>query len=141
MPVNENESREKIKELLHKCNKALFFHSGSGAQQTKALMMLLDGPMSQKDLQEKLGIQPASISELISKLESKRFLVRERSETDRRMVMVKITEDGIRSAKKRSEDNIRDDIEICLDPVEQEQLIVLLDKLYQGFTEERNEKE
>lgn len=125
--------------LLHKCNKVMYFTSRNGMQQTEILRMLKDGPLSQKDIQESLGVQPATVSELISKLESKEFVNRERSETDKRVVMLTITELGKKALEKRIRETSADKVEICLDEEEQKELIVLLDKLNEGFEKSSEE--
>lgn len=53
------------------------------------------GPMSQKDIQETLQIQAGSVSELISKLERKGFLVRKQDEQDKRKVLISLTQTGL----------------------------------------------
>ena len=127
------ENRRKIGTLLHKCGRTMFFHSKKAVQQTEVLKLLKDGPISQKDIQERLGVQPATVSELISKLETKGLVTRERSETDRRVVVLSLTEAGKHSVNKRENEQVEKEIVICLDEQEQEQLIALLEKLNEGF--------
>ena len=50
--------------------------------------------MTQKALQEKLGIRSGSVSELVGKLEAKHLLLREKDPADRRKVVLKLTEEG-----------------------------------------------
>lgn len=50
--------------------------------------------MSQKDIQNQLGIRAASVSELVSKLDSRGLVVKERSEEDRRAFNIVLTEAG-----------------------------------------------
>lgn len=135
MTKNTGESNsDKLRRLLHNCNKYVFFHVGNGAQQNKAISILLDGPISQKELQEKLGVQPASVSELISKLETKGLVERTRSETDRRVVMLTLTEKGMKREKTTDEIRSTEELFSCLDEEEKLQLINLLDKLDQSFS-------
>jgi len=135
MAKNTEESKsDQLRRLLHNCNKYVFFHVGKGAQQNKAISLLLDGPMSQKELQEKLGVQPASVSELISKLETKGLVERTRSESDRRVVMLSLTKEGMKREKTTNEIRSTEELFVCLDDEEKDQLISLLEKLDQSFS-------
>ncbi len=125
--------RKALGRLLHKCSTLMYFSSRNGSQQTEILRLINDGPLSQKDIQEQLGVQPATVSELISKLENKEFLIRERSESDRRVVMLTITDMGKKALEKRLRETPASKVEICLDEEEQQQLLALLEKLYAGF--------
>lgn len=90
------------------------------------------GEMPQKELQQLLGIQPGSMSEIAAKLESGGFLVRVRSEEDRRKVCLSITEKGRARVARRDEERIRRrraQLFSALTPEEQQTLEELLDKL------------
>ena len=89
------------------------------------------GEMPQKELQEQLGIQPGSMSEIAAKLESGGFLVRVRSAEDRRKVSLSITEKGRARVDQRNEARIlqrRAQLFSALTPEEQQTLEQLLDK-------------
>lgn len=136
---NKEESRgDQIRHLLHSCNKYLFFHVGKGAQQNRALSLLVDGPVSQKELQEQLGVQPASVSELISKLEAKGLVERTRSDADRRVVMLSLTEAGKQREKIDHGLVSAEGLFSCLDDAEQDELIAMLVKLNKSFSEKDN---
>lgn len=84
-----------LSRLLMICGHRLYHNSAQGRTQTTVLHALHEGgPTSQKDLQERLGIQPGSMSELITKLETKGLLVRERDAADRRKVLLTLTVAG-----------------------------------------------
>ena len=71
-------------------------HEGPrGRSQARALtqIALRDG-ITQKELMERLGIMPSSMSELMGKLEGAGLIERKTSEDDRRNVNIFITEDG-----------------------------------------------
>ncbi len=59
--------------------------------------------ISTKDLSYLLGIRQQSLNELLNKLEKGGFVTRTQSETDRRVMMVKLTEKG-KNAKSESVD-------------------------------------
>ena len=75
-------------------------HSIGGPEygQQKVLRILLHGEIRQKDLQEQLNIKAGSLSELIRKLSCKGYIVKEKSEADGRVWVLKITEEGRRRA-------------------------------------------
>ena len=103
-------------------------HHGQG----KVLVMLAENDgVSQKLLTEQSGIRPASLSELIIKLERNRLVERQRNEEDKRNRNVYLTEEGralaetIKSRKDESADFLFD----VLSEEEKETLTVLFDKL------------
>ncbi|WP_195539353.1 MarR family winged helix-turn-helix transcriptional regulator [Eubacterium maltosivorans] len=103
-------------------------HHGQG----KVLVMLVENDgVSQKLLTEQSGIRPASLSELIIKLERNGLVERHRNEEDKRNRNVYLTEDGralaetIKSRKDESADFLFD----VLSEEEKETLTVLFDKL------------
>lgn len=103
-------------------------HHGQG----KVLVMLAENDgVSQKLLTEQSGIRPASLSELIIKLERNGLVERRRNEEDKRNRNVYLTDDGralaetIKSRKDESADFLFD----VLSEEEKETLTVLFDKL------------
>ena len=99
MQENELTRDEKLALLLRVCGRRLYHSSCAGRTQSRVLGLLAAGDISQRELQERLQIQPGSISELISKLELKGFLTRRRNENDRRKVVLSLTEEGRRAAQ------------------------------------------
>ena len=84
--------------------------------------------MSQKELQEHLSIKPGSASELISKLEDKGRLLRSRDASDRRRVILTLTEKGrdfVGMFRERPVDTLFAD----LSESERESLAAILEKL------------
>lgn len=68
---------------------------GGPARGQALILSILAGreALSQRELQQMLGIQPGSLSELLSKLEAKGYLTREKAE-DRRGNLLRITDAG-----------------------------------------------
>ena len=68
---------------------------GGPARGQALILSILAGreALSQRQLQQMLGIQPGSLSELLSKLEAKGYLTREKAE-DRRGNLLRITDAG-----------------------------------------------
>jgi DNA-binding MarR family transcriptional regulator len=90
-----------------------------------ALLKMQDG-VSTKDLSYLLGIRVSSLNELLAKLEKGGYAVREPSEADKRVMLVKLTEKG--KDEKRQETDTAD-IFGCLSGEEQETLGEYLDRV------------
>lgn len=85
-----------LAELIDMAGRMLRRRPQGGPAQGQALILaILAGrdAISQRDLQQMLGIQPGSLSELVSKLEAKGLVTRERAE-DRRGNVLHITDAG-----------------------------------------------
>lgn len=100
----------------------------SRSQETILKILELNGPMSQKTLQEELKIKSASISEIVTKLEKRGHVSKSRSKLDSRTIDLSITGKGkqkLTQIKREGKDNLYD----CLDEEEKEELIRLLCKI------------
>ena len=85
-----------LSELIDMAGRMLHSRPQGGPARGQALILsILAGreAISQRELQQMLGIQPGSLSELISKLEAKGCLTREKAE-DRRGNLLRITDAG-----------------------------------------------
>lgn len=96
---NRPESLSQDERLIHnlrRCGHYLRHHTEEKGSQRRVLFLLRRrGPMSQKELLEVMGVRAGSLSELLSKLESKGCITREKSETDKRNYNVTITPAGL----------------------------------------------
>ncbi len=122
-------------------------YEGRGSQ--KRIMTVLDemgGSATQRELTERLGIQPGSASEVIAKLERAGFIRRTPNETDRRTVNIELTETGKALAAEVGEQRLQrhEQMFSCLSDEEKNQLLALLEKVnanwsehYQDMTENR----
>lgn len=64
---------------------------GLGASETKALGFIQRfGPMTHRDLTERIGLKPASVTNMLDRLESKGWIRRQKSEEDGRRVMLSL---------------------------------------------------
>lgn len=115
--------------LLDRCAHYISHRIGTGKRgQDSILAVLSQQPgMTQKELGEHLGIRPASVSELLMKLERKGLVLREKDEQDRRSIQVRLTEAGLASLAQ-PEDAPSDPFQ-ALSGEEQAQLQALLTKL------------
>ena len=93
-------------------------------------LLKLQNEMSQKDLGYLLGIRNQSVSELIAKLEKAGYVEKSQAEDDKRVVKVKLTEQGFEAAnasEEKSQD--QEDLFTCLTEAEQQQLSEYLGRL------------
>lgn len=105
-------------------------HRGQG----RILSLLKMQPeISQKELSYLLDMRAQSLGELLMKLERSGFIARTPSEDDRRVVNIKLTDEGLKAANKPDEGAGQEDLFSSLTEEEQQNLGVLLDKLIAGF--------
>lgn len=130
----EMDNEEELSRLLGKCGHFLYHRPERGRMQEKILKILSNQDyITQKELQDKFSIKPGSISEIISKLEDRRLLVRERDEKDRRRVMLKITEEGREDVAIFFNEEKGKNLYAALSEEEQEILKKLLKKLIESW--------
>lgn len=120
--------------LLHRCGHIMHHRFGHSSGQRRVLRLLAEqGQISQKTLQEQLMIQSGSVSELISKLEAKGLVRRQKDEQDRRQVLLVLTEDGKAAAAADSMELPQEELFSVLTAEEQQTLQRLLQKLCQSW--------
>ncbi|MBQ9038095.1 MAG: transcriptional regulator [Clostridia bacterium] len=108
--------------------------SGPARSQSLVLSILAGREaLTQRELQQMLGIQPGSLSELVSKLEGKGYLVREKAK-DRRGNLLRITDEG-RKAIPSADELPVDNSFAALTDDEQDQLALLLRKLLSNWVD------
>ena len=107
--------------------------------QARILDMLINsnGKISQKEIEEKLNISRASISETLSKMEKYEMIKRETG-TDNRTKIIKLTDKSIEIHKYMNEtfNNISNKVEEILTEEETQKLKELLIKLSNGLEKE-----
>ena len=107
-----------------------------GSQDQMLRMLAAQGePIDQRALQEAMRIRPASVSELLSKLEEKGWIQRERDMEDRRRAKVSLTEAGAEKAAEAANDETKpeNDLFAALTEEEQQTLHDLLLKLLESW--------
>ena len=128
---------ERLRVQLIRCGQKL--SSGQGKKQTQGRILkilYLHGPMTQKTLQEKLDIQPGSMSEIAGKLEHKGLLVRDKDPVDKRKILLTLTQAGradVEQFQKHGRSHHTKDFDV-LTPEEQQQLSQLLEKLLDSWS-------
>lgn len=107
------------------------FQAGKGSQ-SRVLMVLLTNPgMTQQKLTEHLDIKPASVSEILSKLQKVGYITRQPSIEDRRTSNISLTKEGLIQAKIALDEKKEnyDHIFACLSDEEKEIYLNLTKKL------------
>lgn len=124
--------------LMEKCGRFLYHQRGGKRGQGKILKILLtEGEMTQKELQERLGIKPGSMSEILMKLEANGFIFRTKDEDDKRKINLKITTEGTRFFEDKLQKRMEEEKSLfnALSAEEQELLKGLLSKLLTSWEE------
>lgn len=112
-------------------------HGGKDSQNRVLHMLLRSGGMTQRELTERLDIQPGSASELIKKLETAGLITREANAEDRRTTNIMLTEEGraqVEENRKQFKDTNRALFE-NLTEEEKQQLLSLLEKLVHDWVQ------
>lgn len=147
---NETDIHERLilclRDLSHTM-RALY--EGRGSQKRVLIVLAkLGGTVAQKELTERLGIQPGSASEVIAKLGHAGFLTRTPSTADRRTVDIQLTKAGKSQANEAIKQRLlrHEQMFSGLEEREKEELLVLLEKLCRDWeqkypdTEEKNRR-
>lgn len=112
-------------------------YEGRGSQRRILIVLLSLEPVTQRELTERLGIQPGSASEVIGKLEAGGLICRSPGSTDRRTMDISLTDAGREKAlaalHQRQERHRQ--MFSALTETEKETLRILLEKLRDDWTE------
>lgn len=124
----------KLRDISHTM-RALY--EGRGSQKRVLIVLRGTGTITQRELTQRLGIQPGSASEVIAKLESAGLVERTSSEEDRRTADISLTEEGKRQAEAALEQRQRRHEEMfsALTCEEKERLLSLLEKVNADWQE------
>lgn len=115
-------------------------YEGRGSQKRILMILLETGPITQRRLTERLGIQPGSASEVLAKLERGGLILRTESADDRRTTDVVLTEQGRKLAEEARQQRVirHGEMFSCLAEEEKDTLLALLEKI-NGDWQERYE--
>lgn len=118
---------------LRDLNQTINTLSGNRISPTHALIELAEqeGELTQRELTERLGIQPGATSDMLARLEGEGYIARTPSQTDRRTTDVLLTERGNRMAQEAMCQRALRQAEMfsCLSEDERTSLQELLEKL------------
>lgn len=120
-----------VKDLMY-CSSFLRNHAEGRGSQRRVLFLLREhGPVTQRQLLEEMGVRASSLSELLSKLEGKGYVKKEKSTADKRNYNVSITPEGIDALEElhRQHQAAMADLLSGLTPEERAQLSALLARL------------
>lgn len=103
---NENLNTEIFSSLRKIINAAEIYSSrlkdrtGLNASQLSCLLVLGNaGPLALSKLSRKVSLSPSMITAIVDQLEKKELVVRNRKSTDRRVILIELTEKGKEAAK------------------------------------------
>lgn len=101
-----------------------------GSQKRILIILKEAGPLTQKELTERLGVQPGSASEILSKLENAGLIIRTQNEIDRRTTDIQLTDAGTELALEAAElrQQRHEEMFSCLTLEEKATLLSLLEK-------------
>ena len=110
-------------------------YEGRGSQRRILIILNETGCITQRKLTQRLGIQPGSASEVISKLEGRGLIYRQPSETDHRTSDILLTEEGEKRAVEALEQRNSGHKEMfsCLSDGEKQQFLFLLEKVNEDW--------
>ncbi len=104
--------------------------------QGRVLALLKMQPeLSQKDLAYLLGMRPQSLGELLTKLERSGYITRTPSDADKRVMIVRLTDEGRAAAERQPERPGVDGIFSVLTEEEQQTLSGYLDRILAGLND------
>lgn len=135
----------KLVHRLRRCGHLLYHKFNLNGSQMRILLVLRDEPMTQKQLTERLRIQPGSLSEILTKVERAGLVEKQRSATDRRNYELRLTDEGRRQADwfETAQTEQADLLMAPLDEAQKAQLAALLDTLiahWERVDTQNNEK-
>lgn len=129
-------TNQELLETMEKCGHFLHHRRGGKRGQGRILHILLqEGDLTQKELQERFRIQSGSMSEIVMKLDNAGFIQKIKDVSDRRKIILKITEEGKQSVYKKQMHNLEQEQKLfdALSEEEQRDLLKLLSKLFQSW--------
>lgn len=128
--------------LFYKCAH-MFVHRGGHEQGKSRILSILyrHGNMTQRELLNHTDIRSASLSELLTKIESNGDIRRERSSQDARNLDISLTDKGKEEAGQAENEQVKlaQDFFAALNQGEKDQLEALLLKLLSSWTSDQQE--
>lgn len=110
-------------------------YEGKGSQKRILIVLKEVGTITQRELTERLGIQPGSASEVLAKLEDAGNIVRVPSKSDRRTMDIALTEQGRMLAETllAQREERHEEMFSCLSEEEKSSLLRLLEKINEDW--------
>lgn len=128
----------RVEWLLHKYHQQNHMHFGPMGDTRKGqgrvlAILKMQQEISQKELSYLLDMRPQSLGELLSKLEKNGYILRTPSETDRRVMNIKLTNEGIKATESTEPEFSFDKLFECLSEEEQKNLSDYLDRIIESL--------
>ncbi len=129
---------KRLSHMIHRCGYMLGHYHGTfniRPSQIRILRNLYEkGTLSQKELLEIAQVKPASLSEMLSKMEQRGYITRQKDVHDKRVIMVTLTAEGERYylSSAREHDRFVDEVFSTLSQEDKENLGRYLDILLQN---------
>ncbi len=82
-------------------------YEGKSSQKRVLIILYENGEISQRELTARLKIKPASVSELVTRIEENGYLTRRPSKVDRRIQILTLTESGRKRAVDIKEKRVK----------------------------------
>lgn len=128
----------RVEWLLHRYHQRNHMHFGPMGDprrgQGRVLAILKMKPeISQRELSYLLDMRPQSLGELLSKLEKSGYITRTPSETDRRVMIIKLTQEGVEATGTTEQEFSFDKLFDCLSEEEQKNLSSYLDRIIENL--------
>ncbi|MDU4884841.1 MarR family winged helix-turn-helix transcriptional regulator [uncultured Clostridium sp.] len=127
--------------MLGKCGMILNNKSCGHHGRGRILKVLLEkGTITQSELQDIIDIRSGSLSEILSKMEDKQLIIREKDENDKRKVRILMTEKGKETILLKEEEHKNKGKELfnVINEDEQNQLEMILSKLIKSWKMNHN---
>lgn len=135
------EEKRDLSSLMMSCCHILNSKSGKMKGKGRILKILVEQPeMSQEELQDKLQMEAGSLREIVSKLEVKGFIRREKDETHKKRMKLFLTEKGTEELKKIDERSQEEHLFRAITQEERETLERILDKLVSAWETQHKER-
>ncbi len=129
---------------LRRCGHFLYFKTGGKTGRRQIFYILLRREeLLQRELQDLLGVQSGSLSEIIIKMEADGLIEKVRSRRDGRHLVLQLTEEGRRQAEltcRRYERQVQKMLS-CLSPQQKRDLLKTLNLLAEHWTALDNDED
>jgi DNA-binding MarR family transcriptional regulator len=132
----EDSYSKKIIHDLHRCGHFLHFKMGGKGGRRRIFFVLVEhGEILQRELQDLLGLQSGSMSEIIIKMEADGLIEKIKSEQDGRQFILRLTAKGIAEAKRREQEYLRQVTKMtsCFSKTEQQEFYGMLERLLEHW--------
>lgn len=95
--MEEIDQNMEIMKLFRRCHAIIHSRMCDGRTAQSDILRILhkNQAMTQKQLQEKMNIRQATLSETIAKMEAAGLLIKTRSQSDRRATIIKLSDKGL----------------------------------------------